>query len=170
MSQGSEQPGHVRRGYAWASDGQIHYRCSGPTAARSPLLVLHDLPGSSGPFDAFLAEMGHDRSAIAADLPGSGMSDPLKRAGDWDAYAVSMMELVTDLGLGMADVLGVGKGGSIALAMARQEPDMVRKLVLISAPPPDGLLRQPILALDLAGFPETRVAEAAAAVRDFLDR
>ena len=80
-----------------------------------------------------------------------------------------MIELVADLGLGVVDVLGVGIGGEVAVEMVRQRPEVIRKLVLIAAPAPSGLLSQPILALETDRFPESKAAETLAAARSFLD-
>lgn len=163
MSRSDATTGRVHRAYAWGRDGQIHYRRSGPAGARSPLLLIHGLRDTSGTFEAFMSEMGRERSVIAPDLPGAGMSDALKgRTGPAD-YAEAMLNVVAELGLGMVDVLAVAEGGEVAVEMARQQPDVVRKLILVSAPAPAGLLSQPSLSLDTAAF-------TAAAVRDFLDR
>lgn len=169
MNRWSGLAGRVQRAYAWGPDGQIHYRRAGPTGARSPLLLLHGLPGSGGLFEDFIGELGRTRSVIAPDLPGHGMSDALKRRGDIGPYASAMIELVADLGLGVVDVMGVAEGGAVALEMARQESDVVRKIVLIAAPAPQGLLSQPILSLDGPGFPETGAADILAAASAFLD-
>ncbi len=155
--------GRVRRAYAWGRGGQIHYRRSGPPGARSPLLLIHGAQDTGGIFERFMSDMGRERSVIAPDLPGAGMSDPLTgRAGAAD-LAEALLNVVAELGLGMVDVLAVGGGGEVAVDMARQQPDVVRKLILVSAPAPAGLLGQPTLCLDTAAF-------TAAAVRDFLDR
>ncbi len=124
----------VQRAYAFGPYGEIHYRRAGPTGARSPLLLLHPCPSSSSVFEAFVAEMGRDRSAIAPDLPGFGMSDPPEAAPTMAFYAAAMLELVAELGLGIVDVMGYHMGGLVAVEMARQQPYVVRKMVLIGAP------------------------------------
>jgi pimeloyl-ACP methyl ester carboxylesterase len=124
----------VRRAYAPGPHGQIHYRRSGPAGVRSPLLLLHSCPGSSYLFDAFLAEMGRDRTVIAPDFPGFGMSDPPDAAPGIAGYAHAMLELETALGLGVFDVMGYHAGGVVAVEMARQQPKAVRKIVMIGAP------------------------------------
>ncbi|MGE3474441.1 MAG: alpha/beta fold hydrolase [Rhodospirillaceae bacterium] len=162
MGHADDIAGRVHRAYAWGRNGQIHYRRSGPSGARSPLLLIHGAQGG-GSFETFMSDMGHERSVIAPDLPGTGMSDALKGAGGPAACADAMLAVVAELGLGMVDVLAVSAGGEVAVEMARQQPDVVRKLVLVAAPAPAGLLSQPTLALDTAAF-------NAAAVRNFLDR
>ena len=130
-SKGASQ---VRRAYAEGPHGQIHYRRSGPEGTRSPLLLLHSSPGSGYLFEAFLAEMGRDRTVIAPDFPGFGMSDAPSEAPGIDGYARAMLELETALGLGVFDVMGYHAGGVVAVEMARQQPNVVRKIVMISAP------------------------------------
>jgi haloalkane dehalogenase len=95
----------VHRAYAWALDGQIHYRRSGPAGARSPLLVLYNGTSATA-LEDFMAEMGGERSVIAPDLPGMGMSDPLQGACDAAAQADALLEVVAELGLGMVDIIG----------------------------------------------------------------
>ena len=124
----------VRRAYAPGPHGQIHYRRSGPDGTRSPLLLLHPCPGSGYLYDAFLAEMGRDRTVIAPDFPGFGMSDAPPGAPGIAGYAAAMLELETALGLGVFDIMGYHAGGVVAVDMARQLPKAVRKIVMIAAP------------------------------------
>ncbi len=122
------------RAYAQGPYGQIHYRRSGPSGARSPLLLLHPFPSSSYVFEDFMAEMGLDRSVIAPDMPGYGMTDPPRLPPTLTHYATTMLELVTELGLGIVDVLGYHAGAAVAVEMAHQQPDVIRKIIMISAP------------------------------------
>jgi pimeloyl-ACP methyl ester carboxylesterase len=168
MSRSGDAAGRVHRAYAWGRDGQIHYRRSGPSGARSPLLVLHATQSSGAPFEAFMSDMGRERSVITPDLPGAGMSDPLKNGTDAVAQAGAMLEVVAELGLGMVDVIGIKDGGIIAVEMARQQPEVVRKIILVAAPAPGGLLSQPTLALDHPEFPEGSETQATE-IRNFLD-
>ena len=45
-----------------------------------------------------------------------------------------MLELVAELGLGVVDILGYHAGGVVAAEMAQQQPNVVRKIIMISAP------------------------------------
>lgn len=169
MARSGDLPGRVRRAYARSEDIQVHYRRSGPEGARSPLLLLHAAGGLAAAFEPLMSDMGRDRSVIAPDRPGTGMSDPVKGRDDIAAQAGVMLDVVADLGLAMVDVLGVADGGAIALEMEHQQPDVVRKIILMSAPAPEGLLSQPTLALDIAGFPTAGAEGAVRAFKDFLD-
>lgn len=162
MGRSEDIVGRAHRAYAWSQDIQIHYRRSGP-AGRSPLLLLHGAQGTGALFQDLMSELGDERFVIAPDLPGAGMSDKLPGTANISAVAAAILDLVAELGLGMVDVLGLQEGGEIAVEMARQQPDVVRKLILAAAPAPVGLLSQPTLTLDMAGI-------TAGAVRDFLDR
>jgi pimeloyl-ACP methyl ester carboxylesterase len=130
----SKKTAKVRRAYADGPYGQIHYRRSGPEGVRSPLLLLHSTPGSSYIYDAFLEEMGRDRTVIAPDFPGFGMSDAPASPPGIEGYAHAVLDLETKLGLGVFDVMGYHAGGMVAVEMARKQPDAVRKIVMISAP------------------------------------
>lgn len=160
--------GRVHRAYAWGPSGQIHYRRGGPAGARSPLVLLHDRPGTGAVFEPLMDELGTDRSVLAPDLPGSGMSDPLEQGNDARASAQAILDIVPELGLGMVDVLGFRDGTGVAEEMARQQPDVVRKLILLAAPA--GKISQPVLSLELDGFSEAAAPAIAGAIRDFLDR
>ena len=124
----------IFRAYAKGRHGQIHYRRAGGEGARRPLLLLHSTPGSGYLYDRFLAEMGRDRSVIAPDFPGFGMSDPTPEAPGISGYAAAILDLEAALGLGLCDVMGYHAGGVVAVDMARQQPHVVRKIILISAP------------------------------------
>lgn len=70
---------------------------------------------------------------IAVDLPGFGLSD--RREGDYSpqALAALLVEILDARGVGQADVIAHSWGSSIALRLALDHPDRVRRLVLTSA-------------------------------------
>lgn len=135
-------PAGVQRRYVELPSGLLHYRIALPPAAvaaqRVPLLCIHLTPNSGRVYARFLAEMGRDRIAIAADTPGFGLS-PL-RAGEIsiDGHAAALGELVDHLarehGFSTFDVMGYHTGSKIALALARLRAEQVRRVVLVSAP------------------------------------
>jgi pimeloyl-ACP methyl ester carboxylesterase len=122
-----------RRAYADAQGGLIHYRYAGLPGGRSPLLLLHPVPSSSLVYETFMAEIGRDRTVIAPDLPGYGMSDAPEDPPSIADYASAMLALEAKLGLGLLDVMGYHTGGLVAAEMARQQPSVVRKIVMIGA-------------------------------------
>src|SRR5207237_10391945 len=70
----------VRRSYFECRYGQLHVHNSIPPGGgfeeATPLLCLHDWPGSGRVFAPLLALSGADRSACAPGLPGFGGPDP----------------------------------------------------------------------------------------------
>ena len=139
-------PANVQRRYVTLPSGVLHYRIAlpedtarfAPAPQRVPLLCIHLTPNSGRVYARFIAAMGRDRIAIAADTPGFGLS-PL-RAGpiSIDGHAAALGELLDHLAvthdLTRVDVMGYHTGSKIALALARARPQQVRRLVLVSAP------------------------------------
>ncbi len=97
------------------------------------VLLIHCSLGHAGGWARMVAGLDDLVSAIAYDLPGHG------RSADWDArddiQAVSMamaVDLLEDQMQGRAvDVIGHSFGGTVALRLAVERPDLVRSLVLI---------------------------------------
>ncbi|MBL8644880.1 MAG: alpha/beta hydrolase [Rhodospirillaceae bacterium] len=123
----------ITRAYGKGRFGQIHYRVAGSHGSRSPLLLLHPSPISGYVFENLMGDMGRDRFAVAPDTPGFGMSDPPPSPPEIKDYAEVMLDFVAEQGLGMIDVMGYHTGALTAVEMARQNPDVVRKIVMISA-------------------------------------
>ena len=124
----------IRRGYGAGRYGQVHYRRTGPETIVRPLLMLHQGPMSGYNYEPFMVEMGRDRTVIAPDTPGFGMSDPPPAQPEMDGYAGAIFDFAAGLGLTEFDVLGYHTGSMIAVEMARQRPDRVRHVVMIAAP------------------------------------
>ena len=134
----------TRRAYFDCKFGQLHVRTAFPTTGGFdegvPLFCLHPDGGSSRTFQQFLPEIADDRSVYAPDLPGSGESDPAPTMNFTDA-AGAMADLAADLRLRQIVVLGFRFGAGVALEFAAARPELVRRLVLVAAPPIDGLPR-----------------------------
>jgi pimeloyl-ACP methyl ester carboxylesterase len=124
----------VTRAYAAGRHGQIHYRRAGPDEAVRPVLLLHVMPISGYVYEPFMGEMGRERTTVAPDLPGYGMSDRPSTQPEIADYAAAMLEFAAGLGWEAFDVIGYHTGGAIAVDMARLRPERVRRIVMISAP------------------------------------
>ncbi len=128
-------PDGVRRGFADSRYGQIHYRIARPSEPKQiPLICFHLSPGSSRMYGQFLQRMGVDRVAIAADSIGFGESSPPPAPKEIEDFAQCMGDLLDSLGIGDVDAMGMHTGSEVAVELARQRPEQVRRLVLISAP------------------------------------
>lgn len=181
----AERTVRTRRAYFDFKFGQLHVRTAFPATGgfdeQVTLICLHSREGSSRVFTRFLPEIADERSVYAPDLPGFGESDPVPGASFADA-ARAILDLAADLRLRQIDLLGVGFGGAVALELATVRPDLVRRLVLVGAPPMDRIppVKQPSLVIRLpsdtseaswnkAALPASRVAELPLAAGDPFD-
>lgn len=125
----------MRRSYLDGPYGQIHVRAAvHPEPRHRPLVCFHLTPGSGRMYEALLEEMGADRTVVAPDTPGYGASDPPPEPPAIGDYAAVMAHVVESLGLGEADLMGYHTGSKIAAELAISRPDLVHRLVLVSAP------------------------------------
>jgi len=124
---------NLRRAYFECRYGQLHVRTAFPSTGgfdeHTPLVCLHEGPGSSRSFAPLLAAMGTDRSVYAADLPGCGESDPPPAQPAVADYAQAVGDFLGNLRLRRVDVLGYHEGAAIAAELAMREPERVRRLV-----------------------------------------
>ena len=124
----------VERQYVDSRFGQSHLYRAGPLedGGRLPLMCFHMSPWAAAYYEPFLAEMGRDRLAVAVDTPGFGNSDAPPRPPEISDYAAAMGDVVDALGLETLHVLGDHTGAKVALELARQRPDQVRRVVMLS--------------------------------------
>jgi len=93
------------------------------------VLLLHGQPGGAGVwFRVQPALAGAGVRAIAVDRPGYGRTGG--RAVGFARNARLAFELLDTLGVGAVTVVGHSWSGAVALAMALQQPERVRGLVL----------------------------------------
>jgi len=109
---------------------RIAYRDAGdgPT-----LLLIHGMAGSSATWQAIIPQLSKKFRVIAPDLLGHGMS--AKPRGDYSlgAFAVFLRDLLDELGVDRATVVGQSLGGGIAMQFAHQHRDYCERLVLIGS-------------------------------------
>ena len=131
----SESEVALKRAYGEHANGQMHFRIAQPKAAEhNPLVCLHMSPSSGRIYETLLREMGLDRIAIAPDTPGFGESDPPDNPPEIADFARANFNLLDQLGITEpVDVMGYHTGSLTAMEMARQQPERIRRLVLVSA-------------------------------------
>ncbi len=98
-----------------------------------PLLVLHGGLGSIDMFRPILPELSQRRQVIGVDLQGHGRTTLGTRPISLAAIGADMAVILDRLGYRSVDVLGYSMGGGVALQLAAQHPDKVRRLALVSA-------------------------------------
>jgi pimeloyl-ACP methyl ester carboxylesterase len=128
------------------------------TSALPQLLLVHGAGTVSSLWSPLIAELGQ-RTVIAVDLPGCGLTDRYRFGTEDDlrAHAVSFLSAVLDaLGVERAVVAGTSLGGMYALHLARSRPERVAALVLLG---------DPAVALPVAGSTARGLASTAAGCR-----
>lgn len=141
------------------------------------VLALHCSLAHAGAWSALADVLGDDVTMIAPDLPGHGGSADAAVATDLhDLSTAIAAELAGQIGAGSpVDVIGHSFGGTVAMRLAQERPDLVRSLTLFepvlfsAARGQEGAVLSDWLAgqrrIDTA-FAEGRIEEAASLFND----
>lgn len=105
---------------------------AGPRPSTAPVVVLlHGFTQNRYCWGAFADELGRSHSVWALDLPGHGSS------GYANATFTEAVDLISEtlaaLPFAVDSLVGYSMGGRMALALALQQPDLARCLLLIGA-------------------------------------
>lgn len=151
---------------------RIAYRDMGEGHA---LLLIHGMAGSSNTWRAVMPQLAKKYRVIAPDLLGHGESAKPRSDYSLGAFAVGLRDLLDELGVESATVVGQSLGGGIAMQFLYQHPEYCERLVLISS---GGLGQDVGLVLRLLSAPGSElvmpiiapapVLRAGNAVRSFL--
>jgi pimeloyl-ACP methyl ester carboxylesterase len=97
------------------------------------LLLIHGMAGSSETWRAVIPQLSKKYRVVAPDLLGHGQS--AKPRGDYSlgAFAVWLRDLLDELGVTRATVIGQSLGGGVAMQFVYQHPDYCERLILISS-------------------------------------
>jgi pimeloyl-ACP methyl ester carboxylesterase len=109
---------------------RIAYRDAG---TGETILLIHGMAGSSDTWRAMIPALAKKYRVVAPDLLGHGRSD--KPRGDYSlgAFAVWLRDLLDELGVTRATIVGQSLGGGVAMQFVYQHPDYCQRLVLISS-------------------------------------
>ncbi len=97
------------------------------------LLLIHGMAGSSQAWRELVPLLAKKYRVIAPDLLGHGQSSKPRTDYSLGAFAVGLRDLLDELGVESATVVGQSLGGGIAMQFLYQHPDYCRRLVLISS-------------------------------------
>ncbi|ORW28824.1 hypothetical protein AWB91_02045 [Mycobacterium paraense] len=130
----------------------IHgYRRAFRIAGSGPaLLLIHGVGDNSKSWDTVHAKLAQRFTVIAPDLLGHGESDKPHADYSLPAFANGMRDLLAVLGIDRVTVVGHSFGGGVAMQFAYQYPQLVERIVLVSA---GGVAKDVSLALRLAAMP-----------------
>jgi len=116
--------------YADVNGLHLYYETHG---TGKPLVLLHGGLGAGAMFGDNLALLAKGRQVILVDLQGHGRTADIDRPLDPRYMADDVAALVRHLKLGRADVMGFSLGAGVALQTAIRHPDVVNKVVSVSA-------------------------------------
>jgi pimeloyl-ACP methyl ester carboxylesterase len=97
------------------------------------LLLIHGMAGSGQTWRAIIPQLAKKYRVIAPDLLGHGQSSKPRTDYSLGAFAVSLRDLLDELGVDSATIVGQSLGGGIAMQFLYQHPDYCRRLILISS-------------------------------------
>ena len=121
----------ARSSYASVNCLNLYYEIHG---AGEPLILLHGGVGAIEMFGEVLPSLAQNRQVVSVDLQAHGRTADIDRPLSFELMAEDIAALTKHLGVEDADVMGYSLGGGVALRIAIQHPEVVRKLVLVSTP------------------------------------
>ena len=130
--------GPTETGFAAVNGLQMYYEIHGSGGV--PLLLLHGgLFNIDLQFGQVLPGLAQGRQVVAADFQAHGRTNDVDRPLSSADLTSDVVGLLAHLGLDRVDVFGFSIGGAVALQLAIEHPELVRRLVVSSASyHPDG--------------------------------
>jgi pimeloyl-ACP methyl ester carboxylesterase len=117
-------------GYAPVNGLEMYYEIHG---TGQPLVILHGSFMTIELMGKLIPELAKSRQVIAVEFQGHGHTADIDRHFSYEHLADDTAALLRHLGIGSADIYGYSLGGGVALQVAIRHPDLVRKLVIVSA-------------------------------------
>ncbi len=124
-------PAPSKSGYAPVNGVEVYYAVYGEG---EPLVLLHGGLMNMEMFGPVLTKLAETRQVIGVDLQAHGRTLPFDRPMTFEALATDIAELIKWLGFEKADIMGYSFGGITALRTAIDHPQVVDKLIVVSAP------------------------------------
>jgi pimeloyl-ACP methyl ester carboxylesterase len=116
--------------YADVNGINLYYETHG---SGRPLILLHGGLGSGGMFAPVIDLYAADHQVITVDLQGHGRTADVDRPISVVSMGDDIAALIEHLGLERPDVKGYTLGGGAAFQTAVRHPELVRRLVIVSA-------------------------------------
>jgi len=119
-----------KTGYAPVNGLKLYYEIHG---AGRPLILLHGGLGASEMFRPILPLLATHCRVIAADMQAHGRTADIDRPLTIPAMADDVAALIRYLKIDKAAIMGYSLGGLVAMRTAIQHPELVAKLLVVSA-------------------------------------
>ena len=116
----------VKRGFVDTPDGQIFYREAG---SGPPIVLIHQILRTSLDYKFVMPILAEGHRVIAFDSVGCGDSDPPPKPYTIEEHGTAISRAMEALSLEPATVGGHHSGADIAMEVALQRPDLVKRSV-----------------------------------------
>jgi len=118
-------------GYAPVNGSKVYYEVYG---AGDPIVLLHGAYMTiNSNWSELIPVLSKTRKVIALELDGHGHTPLSQRPFSYQTLASDVAVVLKHLKIDSADILGFSYGGTVAFQFAIQQPDMTRKLIVISS-------------------------------------
>jgi pimeloyl-ACP methyl ester carboxylesterase len=124
-------PAPSKSGYAPVNGVEVYYAVYGDGA---PIVLLHGGLATMDMFGPNVALLAEGHQVIVIDLQGHGHTLPFDRPMSYEAMADDVAGVIQYLGYKKASIMGYSLGAGTGLRVAIQHPDIVDKLIVVSAP------------------------------------
>ncbi|MFT5288051.1 MAG: pimeloyl-ACP methyl ester carboxylesterase/membrane protein DedA with SNARE-associated domain [Planctomycetota bacterium] len=114
-------------------DVRIALRDIGDAADPVPVVLLHGSPGSGSNFRRLAQLLPPERRLLLVDLPGFGASELELPDYSIRTHARLLRNLLDELGVSSAHIVGYSMGGGVALELCQLEAKRVASLTLLSS-------------------------------------
>ena len=118
-----------KTGFAPVNGLSLYFEIHG---SGEPLVMLHGGIGATEMLGPNLEELARTRQVIVPHMQGHGLTKDIDRPYDYSQFADDLAALLDHLGIGRADVMGYSLGAGIAIRLAIQHPERVRKMIPVS--------------------------------------
>lgn len=98
----------------------------------APVLVIHGIYGTGSLLSSLTTRLATRYHVIAPDMRGHGDSGAVPGPMHAESVALDLIPTLDSLGVDTVHVIGHSHGGATAQAFARQSPERVRSLTLVS--------------------------------------
>jgi pimeloyl-ACP methyl ester carboxylesterase len=126
-------------------DGDLQVREDGPADGQA-LVLLHCFACSLDWWDRIVPALARDHRVIRFDLLGHGGSEKPKNGYGMESQARLVAAALDRLRVRRAVVVGHSMGGSVATALAEEQPALVESLVILDSPSKSGDAELPFTA------------------------
>jgi pimeloyl-ACP methyl ester carboxylesterase len=125
-------------GYVTVNGIKVYYEvylpAGKPGAEGKPIVLLHGaFMTIEGNWGALIPELSKNRKVIAIELQGHGHTPYSDRKFDLATLAADVVGVMKHVKVDSADIVGYSMGGSVAYELTIQNPERVKKLVIISS-------------------------------------